>query len=85
VEVGIRELKNHLSQYLAAVGQGDELVVTDRGRAVAKITPIGTTRTIDQLIAEGIVTPAGTAKRPARRPPIRSEGPVGPLVAEQRR
>jgi prevent-host-death family protein len=53
VEVGIRESKNHLSGYLAAVGQGDELVVTDRGEAVAEITPIGRARTIDRLIADG--------------------------------
>ncbi|HEY1734098.1 MAG TPA: prevent-host-death protein, partial [Acidimicrobiales bacterium] len=72
-------------QYLAAVGQGDELIVTDRGRAVAKITPIGATRTIDQLIAEGIVTPAGAAKRPARRRRIKAEGPVASLVTAQRR
>jgi prevent-host-death family protein len=85
VEVGIRELKNHLSRYLAAVGQGDELVVTDRGRAVARITSIDATRTIDRLVAEGVVTPAGSSKRPARRPRIRADGPVGSLVSDQRR
>lgn len=53
MEVGIRELKNHLSQYLPAVSQGDELIATDRGRAAATVTPIGTTRTIDQLMPRG--------------------------------
>jgi antitoxin (DNA-binding transcriptional repressor) of toxin-antitoxin stability system len=49
--------ENHLGQYLTAVSLGDELIVTDRARAVAKITLIGTTRTIDQLM------PSGSARR----------------------
>jgi prevent-host-death family protein len=32
MEVGIRDLRNHLSTYLAGVARGDELVVTDHGR-----------------------------------------------------
>jgi prevent-host-death family protein len=84
VEVGIRELKNHLSQYLAAVGGGDEVVVTDRGRAVARITAIETERTIDRLIAEGVITPAKSVRRPAPASRIRATEPVSPLVDEQR-
>ncbi|MGH8902079.1 MAG: type II toxin-antitoxin system Phd/YefM family antitoxin [Egibacteraceae bacterium] len=30
MEVGIRELRDHLSRYLDRVRDGDELVVTDR-------------------------------------------------------
>ncbi len=37
MEVGIRELKNHLSRYLERVRDGDEVVVTDRGRAIARV------------------------------------------------
>jgi prevent-host-death family protein len=84
VEVGVRELKNNLSRYLARVGQGDEVVVTDRGRAVAKISPIGTERTIDRLIAQGVVTRSPSTKRaaPARR--VRAKRAVSPLVSDQR-
>ena len=39
MEVGIRELRNHLSRYLDRVRDGDEVVVTDRGRAIARVTP----------------------------------------------
>jgi prevent-host-death family protein len=85
MEVGIRELKNHLSQYLAAVGRGAEVVVTDRGRAVARITAIEIDRTIDRLIAEGVVTPARLAKRPAPASRVRAKEPVSPLIVEQRR
>lgn len=37
--VGIAELKARLSQYLARVQSGEELIVTDRGRPVARIVP----------------------------------------------
>lgn len=85
MEVGIRELKNNLSRYLAQVGEGDEVVVTDRGRAVARITPVQRQRTIDRLIAQGIVTPRVSTKESAPATRVRAREPVSSLVAEQRR
>ena len=37
--VKIAELKNHLSEHLRSVEAGDEIVVTDRDRPIAKIIP----------------------------------------------
>ena len=55
-EVGIRELRNNLSPFLDEVQAGRELIVTDRGRPVARI--VGTTGEswIDELAAAGNVT-----------------------------
>lgn len=39
--VGIRELKNRLSEYLRDVRSGEGVLVTDRGRVVAELTPPG--------------------------------------------
>jgi len=36
-QVGIRELKDRLSGYLKRVQGGEEIVVTERGRSVARI------------------------------------------------
>ncbi|HEY9556378.1 MAG TPA: type II toxin-antitoxin system prevent-host-death family antitoxin [Acidimicrobiales bacterium] len=83
-EIGIRELRDHLSRYLDRVQQGEEVVVTDRGRAIARVLPIDGERTIDRLIAEGLVTPASQRGR-ARPKPLKTAGPVSDLVAEQRR
>ncbi|MBW3575967.1 MAG: type II toxin-antitoxin system prevent-host-death family antitoxin [Actinobacteria bacterium] len=83
-EVGIRELRDHLSKYLERVQGGDELVVTDRGRAIARVLPMSGERTIDRLVREGKVTPAKTRKR-SLPTPIESKGTVSDLVAEQRR
>jgi prevent-host-death family protein len=85
MEVGIRDLRNQLSKYLAGVAQGDELVVTDHGQAVARILPINVPRPIDRLVSEGLVqpSPGKPRSRPIRR--IKTKQPVSELVAEQRR
>ena len=84
MEVGVRELRNHLSRYLGQVRSGDEIVVTDRGRAIARVVPVGGERLLDRLIAEGVVTAARQPKRRAAKP-IRTKGTVSDLVGEQRR
>lgn len=35
--VGVRELKNRLSEYLRLVRSGEEILVTDRGEVVAEL------------------------------------------------
>ena len=39
--VGVRELKNRLSEYLWHVRAGEGVLVTDRGEVVAEISPPG--------------------------------------------
>ena len=84
IQVGVRELRNNLSRYLERVRGGEEVIVTDRGSAVARVLPVGTERVLDRLINEGLVTPAPQTKRPAGAP-IKGTGTVSDLVAEQRR
>jgi len=84
-EVGIRELRDHLSRYLDRVQEGEEVVVTDRGRAIARVLPMNGERTIDRLIAQGLVTPAKQQRRQARPKPLKTAGTVSDLVADQRR
>ncbi|MDZ7673751.1 MAG: type II toxin-antitoxin system prevent-host-death family antitoxin [Acidimicrobiales bacterium] len=85
-EVGIRDLKNGLSKYLERVRAGEEVIVTDRGRPVARLSTIDeSTDRLADLIAAGVVrAPTRKARRrPSRR--IEAQGPVSDLVAEQRR
>ncbi len=42
IRIGIREAKIHLSKFLKIVQQGNEVILTDRGRPVGKIVPIKT-------------------------------------------
>jgi prevent-host-death family protein len=39
--VGVRELRQNLSKYLERVKEGEALVVTERGREVARLIPAG--------------------------------------------
>ncbi len=38
-EVGLKTLKNKLSEFIRAAAAGETIVVTDRGRPIAEITP----------------------------------------------
>ena len=40
----ISELKSRLSEFLLCVKAGEEVIVTDRGRPVARITPLDMTQ-----------------------------------------
>ncbi len=44
--VGIRELKNNLSRYVARVREGETITVTDHGEEVALLVPIGPSRRV---------------------------------------
>lgn len=54
--VGIRELKTHLSRHLKRVRAGARLLVTERGRSIATISPVevpADTGWAHQLVVEG--------------------------------
>jgi prevent-host-death family protein len=55
--IGVRELRQHASRYLARVAAGEAIEVTDRGRAVALLVPTHEDRWKD-LVASGQVVPA---------------------------
>jgi prevent-host-death family protein len=84
MEAGIRDLRNHLSQYLERVRSGEEIVVTDRGEAVARLVPLDRPRVLDRLIAEGLVEPAPSRIRSRPRRRGSSRGLVSELVGQQR-
>ena len=67
MEVGVRELKARLSHYLSRVQAGDEIVVTDRGRPVARLQPYSATA-LERGIEEGWVEPP---RRTKLNPPLR--------------
>lgn len=69
-EIGVRELKQSLSETLRAVGRGEQVRVTLRGKAIADLVPAGASEIDDrvrQLVAEGRLT-APSRTRPGRAP-----------------
>jgi prevent-host-death family protein len=84
MEVGIRELRADLSRWVRRVRAGEEVVVTDRGKAVARLVPVAGERKIDRLIREGIVTQAPNTGPRTWPKPIEGAGPLSDLVIEGR-
>lgn len=84
MNVGIRELRDGLSRHLETVKDGGTVTVTEHGRPIAQIVPINRPTRLQQLIAEGRVTPARRVKRPSPEP-IVVVGTASDLVTEQRR
>jgi prevent-host-death family protein len=55
--IGLRELRQHASRYIARVARGETIEVAQRGRLVARIVP-ARGDTWDDLILRGDVIPA---------------------------
>ena len=57
--VGVKALKDGLSEYLRRVAEGERLVVTDRGKPIAEIRPAEEPRVVRQaweLVRKGIAS-----------------------------
>ncbi len=76
--VGLKVLKNKLSEYVRLASQGETVLIADRDRVVAELVPPqpGRADTVSDavlasLVREGVVTPAmvGPGTRPRAPPP----------------
>ncbi len=69
--VGLRELRHHISEVVARVRHGETIDVTEHGRLIARIVPVGQrepTPILVRLVASGRAT---LARRPGYRPRMR--------------
>jgi prevent-host-death family protein len=83
-EVGIRALHDRLSEHLERVEQGADVVVTRRGRPIARLSAVNNEDPLQDLVRRGLVT-APKRPRRARRPQVKATGSVSDLVVDQRR
>jgi len=60
--VGVRELRQNLSRYLARVKHGEALVVTEHGREVARLVPSGSSGNAYAELADRFGATAPTAR-----------------------
>lgn len=86
--VGVRELKDRLSQYLRAVKSGQTIVITERGRPIGRIVPQGIS--LDEKLK--VLVDAGLAEWNGQCPPggepvakVRGKKTVADLLIEDRR
>jgi prevent-host-death family protein len=79
--VGVRELKNRLSEYIRQVRSGESVLVTDRGEVVAELTPPGHAPT-DASVPQGLVA---LAKRGLATLGVAGDGSLYPPLPRTRR
>lgn len=79
--VGIKVLKNRLSEYVRLAAGGEPVLVMDRDRVVAELGPPSSGRSVspaDAVLADAVRN--GWAAAPVRRDlPLPPRRPVGPL------
>lgn len=88
--VGSRELKNRLGRYLRRVASGEELLITDRGIPVARLTSARKAQErpdsdewLRQLAAEGQIRLATKPFR-QRKPPLNRGKSLSRILLDDR-
>lgn len=84
--IGVRELRQHASRYLRRVAAGESFLVTDRGHAVAVLSPPEHELSLyDELIAAGDLVPGDGGELPDPMPIARDAAEAGGRGCEQER
>lgn len=86
--VGVKRLKDALSAYLDRVAHGESIIVTDRGRPLARIVPFEPrlAPALEAALAEGRASwSGGKPTLPTNPPRVGGRQTVADLVAEERR
>lgn len=89
-KVGSREFKNRQGHYLRRVRRGETLLVTDRGKPVARVSParqwdaMTPEERLDELVRQGHIRRGrGGALRPVQPVPLRGK-PLSEIIVEDR-
>lgn len=83
MDVGVREFKAHLSDYLARAANGEVIRITDRGQPRAILGPIPGPAAISTGVEGGWIRPGdGTEPRPVRRH-VASRGVLASLAEDR--
>lgn len=90
--VGIKVLKDRLSEYVKLAGAGETILVTDRDEVVAELVPPSASRAttvadavLADLIRAGVLSPATSpgAPLPARDPVLRLQALLDMLADDR--
>jgi prevent-host-death family protein len=84
-QVGVRELRQNLSVYLARIARGETLEVTDRGQPVAILAPLpARISVLERLKRDGLLRPATGDLLALKRPPMAVSRRGSKALAAQR-
>lgn len=79
--VGVRELRQRASELLRLVEQGEVVEITDRGRPVARLTPLPTGTPLEQMRASGEIEPGSGHIDDLPEPLVLPDGVEAPSAA----
>jgi prevent-host-death family protein len=91
ITAGIKELKNQLSRYIAIVKKGDDVLITERGRVIARVVKEDAQRSslrqaLQALVLKGqVVMPTREINREVPAPLKLVGKSVSEIVIEDRR
>ena len=96
MEVSVSALRAELKSWIEKARAGEEVVITERGVPVARLSGVQTADLVAGLVRDGLLTPATTerpvhavpddeAARPAPRPAARPASRMSDLVRRIRR
>jgi prevent-host-death family protein len=86
--VGVRELRDNLSEYLRRVRQGELVLITDRGRPIGELSPAAgglSAERARKLVRRGIAAWSGGKPSGLSHAPRPRAGLVSDAVVEDRR
>jgi len=69
MEVSVSKLRAELKDWIDAARRGEEVVVTDRGVPVARLSGIDAADLITRLQSEGLITPPSSERPGAEHSP----------------
>jgi prevent-host-death family protein len=87
MDVAVTDLRAHLSEWLSRVRAGEDVLITERGLPVARLTRTDASDLISDLEARGVVGRPSSTRRPAARGRHRARVsvPASRHVIEERR
>lgn len=69
-------LRAELKSWIERAREGEEVIVTDRGLPVARLSGIDAADLVQGLVRDGLLTPA-QVERPVHEPPVAAPGTNG--------
>lgn len=89
MRIGLREANQRFSKMVGIVKQGEEVILTERGRPIAMVTPLGAGANrdlrVERLAKAGFVRLANRPGRTGRAKPVRARGkPASQILSEER-
>jgi prevent-host-death family protein len=89
MKLGLREANQHFSRMVKIIKQGEEVILTERGRPIAMVTPLGTDPNwgvrLDRLAKAGLIRQPSQPGRVGPAKPVRARGkPASRILSEER-